>query len=128
MHSIIHASAHSKLLICQNMHEITTFSTYNIHKHLRAEEANAAQHFDSLGQKRLMKNWFGKFNMSKVTGAIGHIARTCLTTRLSVYHTLAWIHQTVQLWSTTFHRLRMADSSISYRHATLTPHIDSHLL
>ena len=94
--------------------------TYNVNEHLWAEKANTAQHFDSFCQKRLVKHWFGELNMSKVTRAIRHVAGTCLASRLPVDNTLTWVHQPVQLWTTTFHRLWIADPSISHRHATLT--------
>jgi hypothetical protein len=96
--------------------------TYDIHKHFGTKEAHTSKKFDSFRQKWYIEHWFGQFYMSKMPRTLWHIASTCLASRLTVNYTLTWIHQTIQLWPSTFHCFRIANTSFSDWHSPLQQH------
>ena len=52
-----------------------------------------------------VKYWFGQLDVSKMAGALCHVSGACLASTCAIDGALPRIHQTVQLRTTSFHRL-----------------------
>jgi hypothetical protein len=85
---------------------------YRVYQQFRAVKTHTTKYLNSRCQESNVKYGFSQFYVAEMTGTLSHVTSTCLTSRETVDGSLSWIHESVELWTSSFHSFCVFNTSI----------------